>query len=192
MNTSSLFSAEELARLMAHESISSMHPWGTGDESKIDNYLKVVCEEICLATNTLSRIEWGHYGSGYASFVDAWFYRPTSAFDVPSPLHHGEEYVGLVILLSRLSPHCVFMEGEKCWHATGGSSYLPSFEHIDSLFSPGVLGLVTPVQEILESHGFRRLFKSELAGPLHSDLQVPTILGDPPYIEFDALFHWED
>lgn len=187
-----LFSAKELNQLLAQECISSGHPWSTRDESQIDSYLKTVCEEISLATNTLSRIEWGHYGSGYASFVDAWFYRPTPAFDVPSPVRQGEEHVGLVVLLSRLSPYFVFMEGEKRWHAKGGSSYLPAFQSVDALSSPGVLDLVAPVQTILEDRGLRRLSKTELSSPLHPDLQVPTILGDPPYTEFDALFHWED
>jgi hypothetical protein len=192
MNTSSPFSAKELDQLLAQECISSDHPWSTRDESQIDSYLKTVSEEVSLATNTLSRIEWGHYGSGYASFVDAWFYRSTPAFDVPSPLRQGEEHVGLVVLLSRLSPYFVFMEGEKRWHAKGGSSYLPAFEGVDSLSSPGVLDLVAPVQKVLESRGLRRLSKKELSSPLHPDIQVPTILGDPPYVEFDALFHWED
>jgi hypothetical protein len=187
-----LFSAKELDLLLAQECISFDHPWSTRDESQIDSYLKTICEEISLATNTLSRIEWGHYGSGYASFVDAWFYRPTPAFDVPSPVRRGEEHVGLVVLLSRLSPYFVFMEGEKRWHTKGGSSYLPAFEGVDSLFSPGVLDLVAPVQKVLEGRGLLRLSKGELSSLLPPGMQVPTILGDPPYIEFDALFHWED
>jgi len=192
MSNTSPFSAEDIDRLLAHESISSQEPWRTNDASEIDSYLKTICEQIETETGASSRIEWGHYGSGYASFVDAWFYQPTAEFAVKNPVHHGEEHVGLVVLLSRLSAHFVFMEGEKRWHAKGGSSYLPSFQGVDSLSSPGVIALSIKVQVILERRSLRRLFKNDLGAPLRLDLSVPTLLGDAPFVEFDALFHWED
>lgn len=178
--------------MLAHECISSKHPWSTNDEAKVDSHLKTICEEVQAETGALSRIEWDHYGSGYASFVDAWFYKPTSEFAAKDPVRHGEEHVGLVVLLSRLTAAFVFLEGEKHWHSKGGSSYLPCFQGVDSLSSPGVIDLSAQAQSVLERHGLRRLSKLDLARPLPLDTPVPTILGDAPFFEFDALFHWED
>jgi len=144
------------------------------------------------ATGASSRIEWNHYGSGYASFIDAWFYKPTPEFSVPDPVPHGEEHFGLVVLLSRLSPYFVFMQGHKHWHGSGGSSYLPAFEAVDELSCSGVLSLAEQVQPLLEGHSLRRLLRADLSTPLLPGTFVPTILADEPHTEFDALFYWED
>jgi hypothetical protein len=192
MSDSSPFSAEDIVRLLAHECVSPKSPWSTNDALKIDSHLTTICEEIEATTGALSRIEWDHYGSGYASFVDAWFYRPTAEFTAKAPAIHGEHYVGLVVLLSRLAAVFVFMEGEKHWHTKGGSSYLPCFQGVDSFSSPGVIGLAAQVQRVLERQGLRRLSRTELERPLPTGTAVPTILSDEPFFEFDALFHWED
>ena len=60
-----------------------------------------------------ARVEWGHYGSGYASFIEAWFYPADGRARLP-PLQAGDErHAGLVVLLSRLSRYCVLGQDER-------------------------------------------------------------------------------
>ncbi|WP_074577540.1 hypothetical protein [Polaromonas sp. JS666] len=192
LDWSPILSRSELEKLLVQQCISEQHPWSTGDEHLIEGHLKTACESVVRETRAESKIEWGHYGSGYASFVDAWFYKTSPDFDVKHPIRHGEEHTGLVVLLSRLSPFFVFMEGEKHWHAKGASSYLPAFDMLDKIESKGASSLAEQVQAILERHGLVRVVREQLTEPLPPDLEVPTILADRGFTHFDALFYWED
>jgi hypothetical protein len=139
-----------------------------------------------------SRCVWDHYGSGYASFIEAWFYRQDADFEDDSQEEEDSEaYIGLTVLLSRLSPYFVFLQASKAWKK---NSYLvgslPNFVGVDQLTSPHVARLADIVQPILESKGLVRAFQSQLRDEI--DTCVPTILKDAPFIQFDALFYWED
>jgi hypothetical protein len=182
----------EIERLITQQAISNRHPWATFDQHLIEGHLKHACAAVIRATGTKSKVEWEHYGSGYASFVDAWFYKSAPEFNVKRPVQHGEEHIGLIVLLSRLSPYFVFMEGEKHWHVHGGSSYLPEFSMIDRLENQAVALLAQQVQPVLEHQGFIRVHREQLAEALTSKLRVPTVLTDRDFTLFDALFYWED
>ena len=192
MNQPPLLTRSEVERLLSQQTISDRHPWVANDERLIEGHLKGACAAMMRATRSKSRVEWGHYGSGYASYVDAWLYKTTPDFDAKHPIRNGEGHTGLVVLLSRLSPYFVFMEGEKHWHATGGSSYLPQFDMLDRLEAQGVSRLAEQVQPVLESHGLVRAVREQLSEPLPEGLRVPTILTDRRFTQFDALFYWED
>jgi len=188
----SLLTLPHIEALLSQRSISDMYPWNTNDDEVIDDFYKSICASISDRTGALTQIEWTHYGSGYASFVDAWFYKTTPDFSAKKLYPRGSEHKGLVVLLSRLSPYFVFMEGEKRWRAKTSSSYLPHFVMVDCLPSQGVASLASQVQPILESHGLIRAFRDSLVELLPTALDVPTILSDPPFSQFDALFYWED
>jgi len=192
MTSSFILTPSQIGRLLDQQSISTVHPWNTNDEATIDSFLKNICAEINQITGTDSKIEWNHYGSGYSSFVDAWFYRPINEFSVPIDGFNGESYLGLVVLLCRLSPHFVLMEGGKTWHSKGGSSYLPSYGDVDLFASSAVSGLASEIQPVLEQYGLQRLSSRDLGTLLAPDVQVPTIMTDPPFRTFDAMFYWED
>lgn len=188
------FSRSQIDALLSQQPITTQQPWSTADEFAVDNFYRQVCAEACRMTDTLSRIEWNHYGSGYASFVDAWFYRAAPGFDVDITLVDGKgsEHKGLIVLLSRLSPYFVFMEGEKYWHAKGGGGYLPHRDMTDRLTTPAIAVLAERMQAALESLGLVRLFQKDLSAALPADTKVPTILSDDEYTQFDALYYWED
>ena len=192
MGPSPLLSSADVDRLLDQAPITDRHPWASGEEHQVEGHLRRVLADVERSTRTLSRVEWAHYGSGYASFVDAWLYRPTPAFDAKRTLRHGEEHTGLVVLLSRLSPYFVFMEGEKHWHARGSGSYLPGFDLLDRLDTPAVASLAEEVEPVLQAHGLIRARRGQLEEPLASGVHVPTILTDRGFNQFDALFHWED
>lgn len=186
-----MLTPSQIDLLLVQRAISEKQPWASNEPRKIDGFYRTVCSAVEQATGALSRIEWGHYGSGYASFIDAWFYKPEAGFKVDEKLGKGSEYKGLVVLLSRLSPYFVFMEGEKRWHAKGGSSYLPESAMLDRLLAPAIVALAADVQALLESHGLTRLFEADLSAELPPEIEVPTILADR-FTQYDALYYWED
>ncbi len=142
----------------------------------------------------MSRIEWDHYGSGYASFVDAWFYRPDAAFALASPTNYDNEYVGLVVLLNRFSPFYALAQGYKGWSVRPGNaySYLPSLDSIDSLTVPAVQEIAESCSAVLASYGLRRLNAETLSRPLPPGTRIATNLSGHAYTYFDALFNWDD
>jgi hypothetical protein len=192
MNQSPLLSTADIERLLSQQTLSNRQPWLAGDAQLIEEHLRVICAAVTHATETQSKVEWEDYGSGYASFVDAWFYKAQPAFHVKNAIPHGEKYTGLVVLLSRLAPYFAFIEGGKHWHAQGASSYLPEFAMLDRLETQEVVLLAKQVQPVLESYGLTRVLKEQLAEPLASHFRVPTILADEEFTQFDALFYWAD
>lgn len=181
-------SNSDIGRLLKQQPITDEWPWNSGDESVIHKHIKDIVAELCQKLRLKDRSEYGHYGSGYASYVDCWLYREDAEFRVAT----GDWYRGLVILFSTLSKHYVLGEGEKSWHAKGGSTYLPSFAFVDKLDRPAVASLERGVSRILASRGLVRQSAEDLSDFLPRDTSVPTNLGDPPWRHFDALFYWED
>jgi hypothetical protein len=148
-----LLSHAEIKALLSQQTIVDQFPWNTNEEVTIDAFYKGIVAKGMRLTETQSRVEWNHYGSGYASFIDAWFYQATNSFNVATPIGYGEEHTGLVVLLSRLSPYFVFMEGEKTWHSKGGSSYLPELNMVDRFHSPAVSQLAEQFDKLLTNEG---------------------------------------
>lgn len=158
-------------------------------EAMIEDFYRTVAAAICAETATKDRTEWNHYGSGYASFIDAWFYHPDGRC---RRAREGEHHAGIFVLLSRLSPFYVLGQGEKAWHAKGGSSYLPAMEAIDQIEDSELQHTASLIEPVLGRHGLQRLRREALEELLPSEIHVPTILVNPPFHVFDALFHWED
>jgi len=181
-------SPSQIDSLLRQEPITSDWPWSTNDQATIDRNIKDIVAEVRRKLRLLDKTEYGHYGSGYASFVDCWLYRDDDDFRV----HSGNHYWGLVVLFSRLSRYFVLGQGEKSWQNTSGASYLPSFAFVDKIEHPSVLRIVPDVCGILANRGLVRLGADDLAELLPRQTDVPTILGDPPWRHFDALFYWED
>ncbi|MDF0607046.1 hypothetical protein HZU77_015580 [Neisseriaceae bacterium TC5R-5] len=191
-----LLSPEQIHCLLSHQIISTQLPWLGGQDEVIENHLRTLCTLVMQKTRTESKIEWDHYGCGYASFVDAWFYRPTADFYITPLTCPKVHCTGLVVLLSRLSPYFVLMEANKFWDDTGdGGGYLPDFRMLDDFKNPAVIELASQVQILLEEQGLIRAYKEQLSERLPVGLEVPTILADfdeQGFTQYDALFHWED
>ena len=178
------------AKLVAAHRHELRPPWSPRKDDGVEQELHRVVRAVAAELKVEFRAEFGHYGSGYASFVDAWFFRREPSFRRSVSADH---FTGLVVLLSRLAPVYCFLEGEKTWASNGSSSsYLPEFEGVDALGTDAVVTLSRQVEEWLEAHGYIRLRKAALDRLLPEGVAVRTILTDGPYREFDALFHWED
>jgi hypothetical protein len=183
-----LLTPSDIESLLRQKSITDEWPWSTNDETTIHGNIKDIIAEIRRKNRLLDKTEFGHYGSGYASYVDCWLYRADDTFRFDK----GDCYWGLVVLFSTLSKYYVVGEGQKTWHKTGGSSYLPSFQFVDSFSYPAVQRLTEGVCSVLAGRGLVRASASEISPLLAEDIDVPTILADRPWRQFDALYYWED
>jgi len=175
-------------RLLRRELAGPEPPWSSGDKDAVEAFIHKAVEAIEAETNTSSRAVFDDYGSGYASYVDAWFYRPTEDFRTGP-----DQYVGLVVLFSRLTNHFVVGEGAKHWNDSGSaSSYLPAIQIVDAIENEAVSTLASTAIRILTGMGVRRLKRDDLNPLLPEDTDVPTILTEGPFRLFDAVFYWED
>ena len=186
------FTDAEVARLIQAQPVREPLPFDPADDTAIRRFYEELVRQIEREQGLRARVEWHHYGCGYASFIEGWFYPADGRASLPPFRAGGERHAGLVVLLSRLSRYFVLGQDEKSWTADGGSGCLPSFSTVDDLTHPAILALAAPVTTLLSARGLQRLSRAELAALLPEDIQVPTILTDEPFRQFDALFHWED
>lgn len=182
-------SETELREIIAGRVFEYLAPLGFPDEQSIEKIHHKATRAIEKELRVKSRIEWNHYGSGYASYVDAWFYYPDGR---AKHLSEDENHSGVVVLLSRLSRFYVVGQGKKSWHKTGGGSYLPALKIVDTVAHSALKPLEQGVDKILPAFGLERVRKIDLQHTISSDIDIPTILSEPPHHVFDALFHWED
>ena len=178
--------------LVAGKPLGQPAPWSGSDTTQVEALHRRACADIERTCRVRSRITWDDYGSGYASYVDAWFYRPDADFAVRQPPGADPEYVGLAVLLCRLSPHFVLGEGRQGWSAVRSHRYMPSLAMVDVFTNDAVSALAEQVATLLGRHGLARAHAAELRTPLPCAQRVRTNLTTHGQTWFDALFHWED
>lgn len=183
-----IFSNDQIGRLLNQNAISDVWPWDSNDEISVENHLKDVVAVLRRENRMIDKTEYWHYGSGYASFIDCWLSREVEEFKAGK----GHCYWGLVILFSRLSNYYVIGQGTKSWSSESSASYLPSIDMVDNIECGFLEELARSVCKTLDDRDFARLSKAQLSGILSKDIKVSTILSDPPWCAFDALFYWED
>ncbi|MEX0365834.1 MAG: hypothetical protein AB3N22_07170 [Ruegeria sp.] len=155
-------------------------------------FYEEVCRDICDEFGLISRIEANSYGCGYASFVDAWFYKNNAEFKAENPHESGQAFTGLFILLCETAPFYALGEGQKSWSGTSGSSYLPTADMVDEFSTQAVMLLSIEVEQFLSERGMTRLMSSEIMEPIPAEIAVETNLSDGELKMFDAYFHWMD
>jgi hypothetical protein len=192
MTRPAVLTRSNIDALLDGATIGSAHPWSTSAPDEIERHYRRVCADIESTCRVKSRIDWDHYGSGYASFIDAWFYREDSSFPVVHRADYEHEHTGLVVLMSRSSPFYAMAEGEKGWDTTRGYSYMPALDSVDCLNTPSVEALAVDCERILSLHGMVRIHAEELRQPLPPEVRIQTNLSGSTYTYFDALFNWDD
>lgn len=167
-------------------------PWNSPPGAEA--FYRKRCTDLCRRFDLTSQCEWNHYGSGYASYIDAWFYRDTPEFRVTPSLGQKYEYIGLWILFHRLSPYYVMGQGWKSWDDANAiaSRYMPRMDEVDRIESNAVLSLSSEIQRQLSYHGLIRLNREDVAQPIPHDIAIETVLSDAKFHLFDALYHWMD
>lgn len=139
-----------------------------------------------------SKIDFDSHHQGFASYVDAWFYRDNDDFR-DRQLGGKNCFAGLAVTLWRFGPYYILGEYTKSWGARTGTSGLPSFEGIDRFPTPAVRELSTVAENKLAEGGLVRLHRSQLATPLPEFYRgIPSNLRDGEPRLFDAIFFWND
>jgi hypothetical protein len=164
---------DNLQDLLHRKPITAQQPWANQDETKIIDFYRSVISEI-RSTDWLECQMHTDWVSGYASFVSAQFSRP-------------REFAGLAFYFSKLSPYYVLGEGRK-------NSFPLDYDRLDFFDHRQVEALVAPVSSVLDNKGLVRLHKEVLAHPLPASYHgnFYTMISQPPWRHFDALFHWAD
>ncbi len=186
-----LGSEETLRKLASGDLVWPIPPWN--DQRNAETTYRWLCADVSRRMKLQSRIEWDDYGSGYASYIDAWFYKDEPAFKATRPTDSYHGYVGLWVLLSRVTPFFVMGEGVKTWDEDGrASSYLPDWQGVDRIESEAVMELSTKIDDYLTSQGFMRLRQDEVSQSAPADIEIATILNPHALRLFDVLFNWMD
>jgi hypothetical protein len=66
---------DEIAQLIRGQELVRFPPVRT-PTPLLESFYADLVKEFTNSTGCAEKTEWNHYGSGYASFVDAWFYFP--------------------------------------------------------------------------------------------------------------------
>ncbi|TDE60317.1 hypothetical protein E1295_00265 [Nonomuraea mesophila] len=164
-----------------------------GGRASVEGFLRwVVADLDRMPQLSVHHAEFGHYGSGYASYVDVLITkRDGSTRRSEGGWTHVE---GLPLNLCRLAPLAALCRPRV--HSAGpggaGSSGLPVLSLVTDEAPPGWEQEYRQIRQVLDRHDITLLDSRTLGRRLEAGLVVDTILGDPPYTVFDAWFHWID
>ncbi|MEO6089046.1 MAG: hypothetical protein ABIQ18_38625 [Umezawaea sp.] len=175
----------EAVRLAARDRIASTSGAWSAGEVAVTAFLRLVVADLHRTSAVVvEHAEFGHYGSGTASFVEVSF---TSR---DGSRRRGDEVTVLSLCLSRLAPFAALLTPTV---RTATSHDLP---HLDRAATPPVPGWereCAAVVQVLDRHDLALLQPRVLAQPISGDIRIDTFLADrPPYAVFDAWFHWND
>ena len=185
-------SLNDIKKLLQSDWARSRLPAAPNGGRSIASTYPAICREMEKALKLQSRTEWDSYGQGYASYVDAWFYRDRPEFQL-APLARGQQnFVGLHILFCRFAPYFVCGEGSKSWSSRGGSGGFLNFDSINVIRNPAIRELLAKVDPFLSARGLVRLSKEDVASFLPGGYEIETNLSNAPHRLFDALFFWYD
>lgn len=137
-------------------------------------------------------VETDPYAQGFASFVEAWFYRDRAPFRLPLRDDNTIRYRGLAILCCKLGPYVVMGELTRSWSHRSGTSGLPDYDFVDRFTAGDIDALASKCTEALAAEGIMRLGRSDLAPELPSELHIDSNLAGEQQRLFDALFYWYD
>lgn len=186
------FSNEELKRIIETKPVGGFYPYNLKeyDDDAADEYISKVVGSLAAIKNLDYKAEFEHYGSGYASYVEVFCYKKDGS---SSEERNGVlEIDGIRIYICRLTPVAVIGKGRVTKHDKGGSSdFLPS-QNVDVLPSGDWEEMAAGIRGVLARYHFKDLDSNYVSQPLPFEADIPTLLGDPPYKIFDALFYWED
>ncbi|GII85285.1 hypothetical protein Ssi03_32750 [Sphaerisporangium siamense] len=181
-----------LRRAVHDEAVSTAGAW-SGGQGPVEGFLRRVVADL----NRLPRLivhhaEFGHYGSGYASYTDVFLTKRDGS--MRRAANDWTEVEGVSLALCRLAPFAVLLTpSRRSSGPDGAGTYsLPELSRVADTDPPGWEQECRQVHQVLDRHGVVLLGSPVLGLPLDEGLHVETILGDPPYTVFDAWFHWMD
>ncbi|GAB5525460.1 MAG: hypothetical protein Roseis2KO_33320 [Roseivirga sp.] len=193
------FAESYLRDLVDGFAVSDVYPYSTRNNRKIEEFLSQLVGRLSDITSISIEADFNHYGSGYASYVPLNISKRDKSDVIQE--HHSQGVSltthGLMMNLSRVAPVAVYGGGHwtKAYtngQETGGSSHFLEPEMLESLPSGAWEYELNSIRVILAEYGINIPQKEELARSLNFEIDIPTLLGDPPFRVFDCFFYWMD
>jgi hypothetical protein len=185
-----MLSDEQLKTVIAGNAVGDRQPYSEGDHEKIERHLANLVKKLQRSKRLQIEADFKNYGSGYASYVPVFCYKSKEA----STERRGASRIitGISLYLARLAPVAVWGP-ETNWRSRNGAT--GGFLSARNVYERPEGAWDLEFEEIfalLDIDGLSRPPREWLVRPLGFEAQIPTILADPPYRVFDALFYWED
>lgn len=168
--------------------VGSEWPFSTGKANTVEAHMRQAVQQLELVLGISLKADWDHYGSGFASYVDIFC-------PLVQEIKDSNRYdYGLRIYLCRLAPVAV-MAPASTVTSLDNCSFSSGFIRNDGKWEAipeSMHDVALQCRRMIEEYGWTWPEPSRLGEPLGFDANIPTILADPPYHIFDALFYWED
>lgn len=194
-----IFEKEYLTDLVKGKTKGDFPPFSSGKWERSDEYLKRIVEKLKGIESIQVEADFDHYGCGFSSYVHLYLSKRDKS---DCQITHDEELRtektnGLMMYLCRMAPFSVYAEG--VWHKTfnkdkwhSGSSHFIDPGNIGSLPNLNWKTELIEIKNILNQYKITLLTREELDKKIEFEINIHTILSDPPYKVFDCLFYWVD
>lgn len=201
------FTNEQLQKMIAKEPVGDSYPYYTKDENQIEKYIKDLFYKFNRSKSIQCEAMFDHYGSGYASYVDFFFYKRDGSSVLSKKYIEKDsltsfEIDGLVLYISRLAPVAIFGKDIRSKAiletSKGKKEYFSGFSMLSQ--SQEVIKEVPgkwkdnfrEIKLKLDEAGYMILDKTYLEQPLPFKAKIETFTHSNQYKLFDAIFYWMD
>lgn len=109
-----IFTNKQLQELIHGKIIGTIFPYDTKSDEEIEAHIRRLLYRIKRIPNLICEVEWDHFGSGYASFVEVFCYEREHVKRIATAYGIEElEIEGVLINISRLAPVAIFGDDER-------------------------------------------------------------------------------
>ncbi|MFH5778893.1 hypothetical protein [Heyndrickxia oleronia] len=196
-----MFSNEQLQNLIEGKIIGSKFPYDTKNEQEIEAHIRRLYYRINRIPNLVCEVEWDHFGSGYASFVEFFCYQKEDAVIVEEKYGRREiKTEGIIIDICRLAPVAIMGQDDRYktirieTNEIVGGAYGSLLGGTNQLkLSEKFRTIEEKLKQALKEFDYELLEAEKMNQPLSFKTKIPTIYRDPgEYSVIDAIFYWED
>lgn len=189
MDKRTLLTENFLKKVIQGKRVGDFYPFIQGDDAQMEHYISHLVGEIGGLKGLLYEADFDHYGSGFASYVSVFLWKK----EEEEVLANGEVSMkGLWLYISRLAPVVIMGKGEMTRHGSSGSSDFLASHTVCEWPSETWSKQIWAIKKIVEAYHYVILTKADVDQYLDFQIDIPTILSEPPYKVFDAHFYWED
>ncbi|MHA6250387.1 hypothetical protein [Oceanobacillus sp. CAU 1775] len=194
-----LFSNDQLKSLIDGKMIGEIYPYITDDQQAVLNYLKMIRAEFERMPNLHCEPDLLHFGSGYASYVEWFFYTDDEVEISEKNGMRTFDKEGLIVDISLQSPVILIGTGFKSntirietGESLNGAKTFFS-EPVDLEIPERFTTLKSIIERTFLKHHYTILQKEDVTPRLPFEAYIPTLHRDPhEYLIWDAIFYWED
>jgi len=150
--------AERVSQERLFSRVSELYPDGELNYElleieKLTELYNKATKAVLVSGRVKERREWSSYGSGFASFVESWFYIPEKSYAIDYPGKTGRSFRGVSVFFSLLEPMFSVGESSQYWDESSGGSALPCIGIVDEYESDAVRSLSQDICQTIQAMG---------------------------------------